>query len=301
VENTLRRTAPGPAFSTAVLALFPVGAAPISTAGLGAATQSATLAKSGLPGAALLPLAPFLGIAAGVRAHCLLARDLTPDPRVRARRNGQIVAGWIAYISLAASGEFAVHALASHMAWGDRMRFAASVTYWWLFVMTTITVQILWLHRIHLKNTAGRDPRKDLSAGTPMKPGALAGVVAGMHLAMFSWLVTLELRHADYMGACITLGAMSALGMWGFFQFRNRAGGALALMRGATGHIATTCGIILLIVNLRAEVWAASAYGVSVALVHRIVPLWIIPALTAALVSWSVVLFVLTTRRRRGE
>jgi hypothetical protein len=40
--------------------------------------------------------------------------------------------------------------------------------------------------------------------------------------------------------------------------------------------------MILAILNLRADVWVARAYGVSVSEAHDLQPIWIIPVLTLA-------------------
>jgi RNA polymerase sigma factor (sigma-70 family) len=71
VENTLRRTAPGQAFSGAVLAALPLTAGPAATAGAGAAAKGTAAAKSGLLGAWLAPLIGFVG---GITALWLVAR-----------------------------------------------------------------------------------------------------------------------------------------------------------------------------------------------------------------------------------
>jgi len=39
--------------------------------------------------------------------------------------------------------------------------------------------------------------------------------------------------------------------------------------------------------SLRADVWVATAYGVSVAEAHDRLPIWIIPVLSVALIAWS--------------
>jgi len=50
--------------------------------------------------------------------------------------------------------------------------------------------------------------------------------------------------------------------------------------------------------NLRADVWVASAYGVTVAEAHTLQPTWIIPVLTLALVAWAAVVIALTKPKR---
>src|ERR1022692_1557 len=74
VENTLRRTAPGQAFSSAVFAALPLAAGPAATAGAGAGAKGTAAAKSGFLAAWLAPLAPFIGILAGITANWLMVR-----------------------------------------------------------------------------------------------------------------------------------------------------------------------------------------------------------------------------------
>ena len=52
--------------------------------------------------------------------------------------------------------------------------------------------------------------------------------------------------------------------------------------------------MILAILNLRADVWVATAYGVTVAEAHDLQPIWIIPVLSLALVAWSALVITLT-------
>ena len=123
VEGALRRTAPGQAFSGAVLAMLPLAAGSAATAGVGAGAKGTAAAKSGFLAAWLLPLAPFLGIAAGVGAQCLIVRSTTTDRKDRLKQIAVIVTFWVVYLGLAAGGEFAMHALAWHFEWNDRIRF----------------------------------------------------------------------------------------------------------------------------------------------------------------------------------
>ena len=74
VEGALRRTAPGQAFSGAVLAMLPLAAGPAAaTASLGAGAKGTAAAKSGFLAVWLLPLSPLLGIAAGLERNVCLS------------------------------------------------------------------------------------------------------------------------------------------------------------------------------------------------------------------------------------
>jgi hypothetical protein len=51
--------------------------------------------------------------------------------------------------------------------------------------------------------------------------------------------------------------------------------------------------MILVILNLRADVWVARAYGVTVTEAHHLQPIWIIPVLTLALIAWTALVMAL--------
>ena len=81
VESTLSRTAPGRAFSGAVLAALPAG--PAAAVGVGAAGKGTALAKTGLLG---LWLAPIIGILGGMLAHWLIVQAAPTTAERRAKK-----------------------------------------------------------------------------------------------------------------------------------------------------------------------------------------------------------------------
>ncbi len=95
VEGTLSRTAPGQDFSSAVLAMLP--AAQAATAGAGMAGKSAALVKSGSAAAWLAPLAPFVGLVAGILVNWLSSasrsnRSRTPISKAHILRHVDFLA-----------------------------------------------------------------------------------------------------------------------------------------------------------------------------------------------------------------
>jgi hypothetical protein len=44
--------------------------------------------------------------------------------------------------------------------------------------------------------------------------------------------------------------------------------------------------LILAVLNLRLDVWLAARYEISVAELHRLYPVWLIPVLTLVLLAW---------------
>jgi RNA polymerase sigma factor (sigma-70 family) len=295
VEGALQRTAPGQAFSNAVLAVLPLAAGPAATAGVGAGAKGTAAAKSGFLAAWV---APFIGIAAGIVAQWLIICATTTDRKLRVKRIVQIIVGWILLLGVAIAGPNAVIALRHHFQWNDRTSFVAMVGFWWFYTMFMVTLSTMGFGHIlgvsQQSEEAGKIPRP---AVTPMKPGTLAVVVAGGHLMLFSWLIRLAWRADDLMAAGIITGMMVVLGIAAYFNTRGRIGAALA--RATSGHVAVCSAVILAAFNLRLDVWMASGYGVSVAEIHRLLPTWIVPLLSLALVIWSGLVLALTKPKPR--
>ena len=300
VEDTLRRTAPSQAFSGAVVAMLPLAAGPaMGAAGVNFSAKGAAAVKAGFFASLLVPLAPFLGIAAGLAAHWLIIREATTEGKVRSKRIAQVIVGWILYLGLAVGGEAALHMLGRCYAWDERIRFSAVAGFWWCFVTATITLQIILVRRSHMRARRTQSVEPNGAFARNIKPGFRALVVAGAHLALFSWLIALASRYGDLLGAAITTGTMLVLGFWTFFQLRSETAGTL--VRTLSSRLALAGALILLIVNLRADVWVAFAYGVSIADAPTILPTWIIPVLTSALVAWVSLLFAIAaTKQARG-
>jgi RNA polymerase sigma factor (sigma-70 family) len=296
VENTLRRTAPGQAFSGAVLASLPLAAGSGATAGIGAGAKGATAAKPGFLAACL---APFIGIVAGIAAQWLIIRATTTDPKLRAKLILRIIVIWILLLTVAIAGPNAVLALARHFQWSERTVFVSIGVFWWCYAVVVETMSTIGFRR--MLETCRRN-EEALQASPPgMGPGTRVAVVAGTHLMLFSWLVRLAWRADDLVAAGAIAGIMVLMGVLSFFRTRGLAGSAL--LRAATMHVASCAAVILAILNLRFIVWAAAAYGVSVAELSHRLPTWMIPLLTLALLIWSAAIGVLTKpkTRQRGQ
>jgi hypothetical protein len=298
VEGALRRTAPGQAFSGAVLAMLPLAAGSAAPAGVGAGAKGTAVAKSGFMAAWLLPLAPFLGIAAGVGSQCLIIRSTTTDRKDRLKQTVIIIAFWIIYLGLAAGGETTMQTLGRHFEWSDRTRFVATISFWWFFLLVTITflnVAVQWA-------TAKRQERIDAGEippppTTPLKPGTLALVVAGTYL-MFSWVIRLTWMAHDPLATGVAAGTMLVLALWSFVQLRGKSAAAVGP---AFARDMNLVGLMILaVLNLRADVWVARAYGVTVAEAHNLQPIWIIPVLTLALIAWTALVIALTKPKREA-
>ena len=293
VEGALRRTAPGQAFSVAVLALLPLAAGPAAaTAGLGAGAKGTAAVKSGFLTALLLPLTPLLGIVAGVGAQCLLVRSSTADRKDRFRQVAAIIVFWVGYLGLAMGSQITLQALDRYFGWTDQVRFVTTIGYWWFFILVTITflnVTIQWATaKRHALIAAGEIPPP---ITTPMKPGPLARAVAGSYL-MFSWIIWLTWTAHDPLATSVAAGTMLVLALWSFVQLRGKSAATVGPALGR--HVNLFGLMILAILNLRADVWVAHMYGVTVAEAHALQPIWIIPVLTVALIAWTALVITLT-------
>ena len=108
--------------------------------------------------------------------------------------------------------------------------------------------------------------------------------MAGTYL-MFSWIIRLTWMAHDPLATGVAAGTMLVLALWSFVQLRGKSAAAVGLALGR--HVNLFGLMILVIMSLRADVWVATAYGVSVAEAHDRLPIWIIPVLSVALIAWS--------------
>jgi RNA polymerase sigma factor (sigma-70 family) len=294
VETTLRRTAPGQAFSNAVLAVLPLAAGPAAAAGVGAGAKGSAVAKSGF---LAVWLAPFIGIFVGFATQWLMIRAGATGRERRAKTIALIIA-WILAVGFAVGGEYAVQLLGHHFRWNDRTYFAAMASFWWFFWMVAAT----WITIVFWRSQARPQPGEASGevlppAVAPLEPGTRALVVAGTHLMLFWCVIFLAWRAHDRTTTGIIAGIMLTMGIWHFFHSRGKTGTAGA--RAYIGQFASCGAVILAIFNLRFDVWLASGYGVSVAEVHRMFPMWMVPVLSLVLVVWTGVFLTLTNPKRR--
>jgi RNA polymerase sigma factor (sigma-70 family) len=289
VENTLRRTAPGQSFSGAVLAALPMTAGPAAAAG---AVSKGTAAKSGF---LAMWVAPFIGILAGIFAQWLVIRATTTDAKLRARMILQIIAGWIVLMGIAIAGPNAVSYLRHYYGWNDRLAFVATACFWCSYAMGLQTITIIGFGRMLRASQCQDEDRETLQP--TLAPATLGVVVSGVHLMLFSWLVRLAWRADDLLAAATIAGIMVVLGVAAFCKARGCHRAALA--RACNSHVALCGALILTMFNLRFDVWAASAYGVSVAEIANRVPTWIVPTLSLVFLIWSGVVLAAVRARPR--
>lgn len=289
VENTLRRTAPGPVFSGAVIAALPmaVGATATASASLGA--KGAAAAKSGLVAAWLWP---FLGIFAGFAAQWAMFGG-GPRGRQRLATRIMLIASWIFALVFAIGGQMIVRSLGQRCGWTDHTFFSAMAWFWWFFAMVFATWTIASYRLTQAKrrpDAAAADPL--LQTPAPMKPGPRMLAMLGTNLMLFSCLISLAWWAHDRVAAGFIVGIMLMLSLGHFYFSKGKTGVAAAL--NYTAQLASTCAVFLAIFNLRFDTWAATWYGVDAAELHRLVPTWMVPVFTLVLAIWAGVLLALT-------
>ncbi|HEY1661242.1 MAG TPA: RNA polymerase sigma factor [Verrucomicrobiae bacterium] len=294
VESTLRRTAPGEAFSGSVLAALPLMAGS-ATASAGMAGKGTAAAKSGLLAAWLLP---FIGIFTGFAAQWMMIRGGTA--RERRTRRVELIITWIFVVGFVVGGQFAVQYLGRHYRWSDSIQFAAMAGFFWFFAMVIAT----WIVRIFRQTQAQEEQGKKSGeilqpAATTAQSGMSVAMVAGTHLMIFWGIIFMAWQTHDRLGAAIIGGLMAGLGIWNYFKLQGLTGPAIGLAY--LRQLASCCIVMLAAFDLRFDIWVASMYGVSVPELHNQMPTWFVPLLTLVLALWAAFLLAITRPKRESN
>jgi RNA polymerase sigma factor (sigma-70 family) len=289
VEGTLTKTAPGQEFSSAVLAALPLAAASTASAGAGLGAKGTAAAKSGFLAAWL---APILGILAAIFAQWLVVRAAPTEHERRAKRNA-FVGLWAFALTWCLPMQFVMRALSRHLEWSNRTYFFAMAGYWWFYAVVVVTLTIVMVRRFlairRQSEAAGEAVRPAVKLWTP---AARAAVAAGTYMAFFLWLIQLAWRFNDRAYAGFLAALMVGLAVWKFVNLRGKIG--VAAMRTVAWHLTLAWAIVLVVLNLRLDVWMAAARGCSLAEMHRLFPAWVIPVLTLTVVVWSGLILAIT-------
>jgi RNA polymerase sigma factor (sigma-70 family) len=290
VEGTLSRTAPGQSFSSAVLAMLPV--VPATTMGAGMAGKGAALAKSGSAAAWLASLAPFVGVVAGIMVNWISSGAA---PTARERRFQRLLFLGMLIFSLvwSVAGQFAIQTWRHEYAWSYQT-FLWVMTGFWLFYSIVAAAYVVSFKRglKSLRRQIEQQPGIPEATGTPLTFRSTLVVLIGIYIASFSWLICLAFRANDRLWAAAIGGIMAVLFVWHLLQSRRRT--AAASLQGAPGHVALAWAIILVILNLRLQVWLAALSGISLAEMYRRLPVWVVPSATLFLVLLVAVTTALT-------
>jgi hypothetical protein len=292
VENTLSRTAPGQAFSGEVIGALPLAAGTAASASIGLGAKGKAAAMSGLLSAWIVPL---LGIAAGFASQWVLFQGGTDERGRRANRSPLIVA-WVLVLSFCFGGQQIMRGLGKHFEWNDRTFFCAMSGFWLFYAMVIATWIIFVYRRVQaapqqvLETGQGR-----ARAASPMNPFTRMLVMIGTNLMVFTSVILLSWSSGDRITAGVVVAIMLSLSACHFLNFRGKTGSASVVTY--IEQIASSCCVVLLIINLRFDVWAAARYGVTVAAIHRMLPIELVPLLTLVLVIWAAATLFLTRRR----
>ncbi len=297
VEGALRKTAPGNAFSATVVAALPAITGSAATAAVGVGAKGTAAAKSGFLASLLALLTPFLGIAAGVGAQCLIIRASTTDRRLRARMTAQAVIFWMVVIGSAWGGESALRSLGHHFVWSSQVSFVTLAGFWWAYCCVLSALMCVMARRN--PGFGAREHGTGESAAIRMGSFKLALIVVGAHLAFFFTLIRVAWNANDLMAVWIIAGTTLVLSALAFFRMRDKSGPDLA--RAINLNLGICCATMLITLNLRIDVWMASAYGVTVAEVHHLQPVWIVPALSLAFLIWAAVLSTVGRQKHRVQ
>ncbi|MGD0096947.1 MAG: sigma-70 family RNA polymerase sigma factor [Terracidiphilus sp.] len=280
VEGTLSRTAPGQNFSSAVLAMLP--AAQAATVGAGIAGKGATLVKSGSVAAWLAPLAPFVGVIAGILANWL-SSGAAPTARERRFQRLSFFGMLIFSLIWSMAGMFAMRTLHQRYTWSNQIYLWAMTAFWSFYSIAAAAFTVFFIRGVKsLRRQIEQEPGVPETTGTPLTFRATLVVLIGIYVASFSWLIYLSLRANDRLWAAIIAGIMAVLFVWHLLQSRRRT--AAVSLQWAPGHVALAWAIILGVLNLRLQVWLAALSGVNLVELHRLLPAWVVPLATLFLV-----------------
>ncbi len=294
VEGTLSRTAPGQGFSSAVMAMLPVASA--ATVGAGVAGKSAAVAKSGAMGgwaaAWLAPVTPFLGVFAALMVNWISVRS-APTARERRFQGFWLSCFWAFVLGWGVAGPFAVRGLRNEFAWSDATYFAAMMGLYWFYAMVVAGFIVLFLRRAAaMRRQIEQEPGIKENSGAPVTLASRVAMVAGIYVAMFSALIYLAFKAHDWLACGVLLGAMVLLGGWNLLSVNSRDDMA-GLKRTIRGMV-LGWSMVLVVLNLRLGGWLAAYRGVDLAVIHGLLPGWVLPAATLTLVLWIGVLVGLT-------
>ena len=299
VENTLVRTAPGQGFCNGVLAALPLTGGSMATATASLGAKGAATAKSGFLTLWLLPLAPFIGIFAGFLAqfHQVWA---TTAGRLRWVKTAKLTAFWILMPGGAWAGETAVMTLRQHFAWAGGTFFVARTGFWFFYALLLATWLGLMYHRVAaaFRAAGATGVHTPAPAARPMTPAGMLLNSAGIHLSMFLWVIYLAWRSGD----ALTAGSVAVLAVLlaaRQFSLQRRQGGRFSI-RSTFGHVTFCCALIVLVINLRLDVWMANNLEISVAEIHQRYPMWLVPLFTVVLGLWVALLVLPPGRRQPG-
>jgi RNA polymerase sigma factor (sigma-70 family) len=279
VEKTLVRTAPGQEFCGGVLSALPFTTGSVATASASMGAKGAATAKTGLLAAGWVSLAPFLGMLAGLITQWMIVRA-TSTGRERRIKLIQVALFWVLVPGSAVVGEQVVFGLQHHFAWSPSKFFVVRAGFWWVYLLMLSA----WLVAMYRQSLATVQSAPAAGSARPASPVKMALAAAGLQLTVFWWLIYAAWTLGDHLTAIVVTLLVVLLGTGYFLMFGNRIGAPA--IRANFGYCALCCAVVVLVVNLRLDVWLAAGRAVSLAEIHQLYPLWLVPAFSVALALW---------------
>lgn len=280
VEEALTRTKPGRQFSVNVQMALPIigpGAGMTSTKGM-------VLKGGGGLWAFALPLVGMLA-ALGLSWHDI-RQARNPQQRRFARRWHAALWISIGLLLLALRG---VAALAEHRGWRLESLLEASIGIWFCYLMILASLFVFMYRRME---AAFR--------GEPVA-AAVDGrwTIIATYVASTAWIIGLAWLLGDGGAALLVLLLTGMLAAWHLRELGGRVGWPAQQLTFAC-HAALCVGL-LLVVNLRLDLWVAPLYGVPVEEMRGALDMGLIHMLTGVLIGWAALLFMITGRRSRRD
>jgi len=292
VEETLRQTAPGRAFTENVLSALPLGPGLMAAGGLTAAGKGAFGKAGALLAAITGSIIYCVGMGLGLGAQWLILRA-TPSQR---EKRGKMI--WFGVLWVLVLAAWCIEPLWTRVArahdWSDRTTLLVMAISWWTYAVGIATFGILifrWVIalRRHLAQQSG-EPIPPQSGGWT-KALLMSAFVYGANVL---WLAMLAWQAGDFPTAWLVIAASVALVALHFTRLRGKNRDEALVVH--AGQMAMQWALVLVTLNLRMDSWLAARRGIDISQLHTVFSPWTIPMLSLALLCWAGVLLASTRR-----
>ena len=117
-----------------------------------------------------------------------------------------------------------------------------------------------------------------------MTVASRVAMIAGIYVAMFSALIYLAFKAHDWLAGAILLGAVILMVGWQLVHVKRLV--SMAAWAAVTRRLVLGWAVILVVLNWRLGSWLAVYRGVDVAVIHGLLPVWVMPVATLTLLVW---------------
>jgi RNA polymerase sigma factor (sigma-70 family) len=295
LERNLSRSAPGAAFTVAVVtalpALVPQTAAAASIATVGKASTGAMGATvSGLLAVWLGPILGLVGAVIGTRAS--LRETKSPAER-------RLVVRWIviiwAYVLLAMIPLIALVVARRQGAFGGTT-FAFLMAGYWIGYTAGLLILILRSNR----QVAALRRSEALPPMPPAKLEQPFGLIAGLTLGSLAWLIVFALRAGDIVWATAIVALGVAIMMHGARYVRRRHNAVTAIFQWSMIFTLSIGVITLGLEAWKFHAWIAAGNGITLDEAHRRLPLWAVLCATAIFFLFVEIVLGVRLRKQRA-